>query len=40
MVSRVLKYWKDGGYIEITKTSIVILKTLPEKWQKSGCPDI
>ena len=40
MVSRVLKYLKDGGYIEITKTSIVILKTLPEKWQKSGCPDI
>jgi len=38
MVSRILKYLKDGGYIEITKTSIVIKEQLPEKWQKGVCP--
>lgn len=39
MVSRILKYLKNGGYIEITKHSIIIKETLPEKWQKSGCPE-
>ena len=37
MVSRILKYLKHRGYIEISKTSITIRKTLPQKWHKDGC---
>jgi len=38
MVSRILMYLKNGGYIETSKTSIIIRKTLPEKWHKETCP--
>lgn len=40
MVSRILKYLKDNGYIEITRTSIIIKNALPEKWRKDACPGI
>ena len=32
MVSRILKNLKNEGYIETTQTSIIISKTLPDKW--------
>ena len=32
MVSKILKDLKVGGYIEIDKKRIVLLKTLPERW--------
>ena len=40
MVSRIFKYLKDGGYIETSKTSIIIRKKLPEKWYKNSSSEI
>lgn len=36
MVSRIFKYLKAGGYIETTKTSIILKKNLPMKWYKDS----
>jgi len=35
MVSRILSELKASGYIDIRKYSIILMKSLPEKWEKT-----